>query len=162
MKRNCRRWLPIAFVAAGLVAYANAQAQEHPEHPQNPAAGLEKKKDTVTIPMLSKAIHDYVADDAKLKGGFFLVFDPQDKKVLQLTLAKVHEEKLATLGNGVYFACADFQASDGHLYDLDVFMKGSDKNLETTEVSVHKVDGKPRYNWSEKDGVWSKVDLPTK
>ena len=162
MKRNSMRRLEIAIVTAGLLVYTGVKAQEHPEHPTNAPAKMEMKKETVTIPMLSKAIHDYVADDAKLKGGFFLVYDPMDKKVLQLTLAKVHEEKLATLGDGVYFACADFQTLDGHLYDLDVFMKGTDKKLETSEVTVHKVDGKPRYNWAEKDGVWSKVQLTAK
>ena len=133
-------------------------AQEHPEHPTK----TEAKKETVTVTMLSKAIKDYVASDSKLKGGSFLVYDPVDKKILQLTLSKVHEEKLSTLGDGVYFACADFQTPDGKTYDLDIFMKGDDKRLETTEVTVHKVDGQPRYNWSEKDGIWSKVEATTK
>jgi hypothetical protein len=34
--------------------------------------------------------------------------------------------------------------------------KDEDGNIITTEVSVHKKDGTPRYTWSESDGVWSK------
>jgi hypothetical protein len=56
-----------------------------------------------------------------------------------------------------YFACADFVGRDGTLYDLDVFMEGSTpETLETTEVTLHKVDGEARYTWYEEDGLWKK------
>jgi len=56
-----------------------------------------------------------------------------------------------------YFACADLKNADGHMYDLDVFMSGPDKDhLAVTEVSVHKKDGKERYTWAQKGGVWKK------
>jgi hypothetical protein len=129
-------------------------AQEHPEHPSNDA-----KKESVTIEMLSKAINDYVQSDSKLKGGYFLVYDPVAEKPLRLTLDKVHEDKLATLGNDVYFACADFKAADGRVYDLDIFMKGGMGHLEATDVSIHKVAGEPRYNWTQDNGVWKKVPV---
>ncbi len=147
----------LLMLLALAVLTTSLPAQEHPEHPTEHPTKSETSEETVTIAMLSEAISDYVATDAKLKGGLFLVYDPIEKKALQLTLAKVHEDKLATLGGGVYFACADFQNSDGKMYDLDIFMKGSKDGLETTEVSIHKVDGKPRYTWSERDGIWSKV-----
>ena len=39
-------------------------------------------------------------------------------------------DRLTGLGNDVYFACADFQASNGKVYDLDIFMNGkSSENL---------------------------------
>ena len=95
--------------------------------------------------------------DSKLKGGYFLVYDTVDKKPLQLQLLKVHKDKLAALGDGVYFACSDMKAADGTLYDLDFFMKQTDNGFETTEVSVHKKSGKPRYGWKEADGIWGKV-----
>jgi hypothetical protein len=163
MGRTGFRVISIFALAAALFVFKPVYAQEHPEHPsehpsEHPKA--EQTKETVTIPMLSKAIQDYIAGDAKLKGGFYLVYDPLDKKVLQLTLAKVHEDKLATLGDGVYFACADFKSTDGHVYDLDVFMTSNEKTLDVSEVSVHKLDGKPRYNWTEKDGIWKKTDVP--
>jgi hypothetical protein len=67
---------------------------------------------------------------------------------------------LASLGNQTYFACADFKADNGKIYDLDVFMKGeSVDELTPTEVSVHKEDGVERYTWVEKRGVWRKSPL---
>jgi hypothetical protein len=125
---------------------------EHPEHPRDEA------KSGMSMERLSKGIRDYIAQDAALKGGFFLVYDTVDKKPLQLTLVKVHEDKLAGLGGGVYFACTDLENADGVVYDLDFFMKSDDSgDLHTTEVAVHKKAGVARYGWKEESGVWTKV-----
>jgi hypothetical protein len=36
-------------------------------------------------------------------------------------------------------------------------MEGPDKeHLTTTEVTVHKKDGKARYTWHEEGGLWKK------
>ena len=147
----------LAFLVA-LPLYA----QEHPEHPTEESAKIpEQAEETKQVPAftmveLSSAISAFVASDSKLKGGVFLVRDSKAKKTLELTLDKVHEEKLASLGNGVYFACADFQTSDGDLYDLDMFMREGEVGLEMTEISVHKVNGEARYGWVEQDGIWKK------
>ncbi len=138
------------------VAQPVAQAQEHPR--EHPTAKKEKTSE-VTVEMLSLAIADYVAKDAKLKGGFFVVYDPEAKKALALTLDKVHKDRLSKVGRGTYFACADFKATDGTLYDLDVFMKEAGSGLEVTEVAIHKQEGKPRYAWAEENGVWKKKSL---
>lgn len=167
MVNKVSRWLIGMAVVALLLVARTGWAQEHPsehpsEHPEHPKKEEAKKAD-MTMEELSKAIKAYVANDSELKGGSFLIFDPVDKKVLQLTLAKVHEEKLASLGDGVYFACADFNTADKHVYDLDVFMeKDKNGNLVTTEVTVHKLDGKPRYTWFEDDGVWKKKKVSGK
>ncbi len=128
-----------------------APAQEHPEHPKD------KASPEMTLDDLEHAITAYIVKDSKLKGGFFLVYDAMDKKPLQLELQKVHKDKLATVGDGVYFACTDMKASDGALYDLDFFMQETDHGIETTEVSVHKKSGKARYAWKEENGIWKKV-----
>ncbi|MGH8004703.1 MAG: hypothetical protein ACRECJ_08270, partial [Limisphaerales bacterium] len=111
---------------------------------------------SLTMADLSKAIKEYVAQDAKLKGGFYLVYDPVAKKTLELTLDKVHEDRLSKVADRVYFACADFKASDGKVYDLDILMKGDKSKLAVNEVTVHKVDGAPRYGWVEEGGVWKR------
>ena len=129
-----------------------AQEKEHPEHPEHP-----EDKASMTVDGLAEAIIAYIEMDSELKGGFFLVYDGVDKKPLQLKLVKVHQDKLASLGDGVYFACTDMKASDGTLYDLDFFMKQTDHGLKTTEVAVHKKSGEPRYGWKETDGIWKKV-----
>ena len=111
--------------------------------------------------MLGDAIEAYVAWDSEMHGGFFFVHDSVDNANLALTLDKVHRARLASLGNGVYFACADFKAENGHVYDLDVFMMaepgGPFHGLVPTSISVHKKDGVARYGWAENDGVWTKA-----
>lgn len=155
---------PIA--AAGLAVLGISglfAAQEHPkehprEHPKEHPTGKEKPR--VSMQELADAITAYVKKDATLKGGFFLVYDTVDKKALVLTLDKVHHDKLARVSEGNYFVCADFKATDGTVYDLDVFMKGANaKTLDTTEITVHKLNGKERYGWVEKDGVWTKKPM---
>ena len=140
-----------------LALGTSALAQEHPEHPKS---GQKEQPGTqMTMDTLAEAITTYIQTDSKLKGGAFLVLDPQTKAVLQLALVQVHKEKLASLGNGVYFACTDMKAPDGTVYDLDFFMKQGAKGIETTEVAIHKQAGKPRYNWKEENGTWRKEKI---
>jgi hypothetical protein len=76
---------------------------------------------------------------------------------LALDLIKIHDDQLSSLGKGKYFACVDMKAADGTAYDLDFFMAGNPGAMKVTETSVHKVNGKPLYNWKKEDGVWKKV-----
>ena len=157
MKHAKRLGVMVLTLAVALAfAAQKVRAQEHPkEHPT--AKKTEKKAQAdVAIADLSKAIKEYVAQDAKLKGGFYLVYDPVAKKTLELTLDKVHEEKLSKVADGVYFACADFKTSDGKVYDLDIFMKGDKSKLEVNEVTVHKESGNPRYGWVQENGLWKR------
>jgi hypothetical protein len=144
-----------------LLPRGSNQAQEHPgEHPQEHPAGT--KKSGLSTNDLAEAIQNYVKREAALKGGFFLVYDKGADRTLTLTLERVHRERLSRVAADTYFACADFKSAEGKTYDLDVFMRGPSKDaLEVTEISVHKEDGKERYNWVERNGVWSKVP-PTK
>jgi hypothetical protein len=138
-------------IAAGIFIGINfrAAAQEHPsEHPKGGSGQL-------TVSELSKAAEKYVKKEGKAHDGYFVVQDGD--KTLQLTLSKVHDDRLSPLGDDVYFVCADFTAQDGTVYDVDIFMKGTLKdNLEATETSIHKVNGKERYTWHEANGVWKK------
>ncbi len=78
-------------------------------------------------------------------------------KNLALDLIKVHDDRLSNLGGGKYFACVDMKAADGTIYDIDFFMAGQPGSMTVTETSVHKINGKPLYNWKEQGGVWKKV-----
>jgi hypothetical protein len=78
-------------------------------------------------------------------------------KNLALDLMKVHDDRLSSLGGGKYFACVDMKAADGTVYDIDFFMAGQPGSMAVTETSVHKINGKPLYNWKEQGGVWKKV-----
>jgi hypothetical protein len=160
----------IGVLMFGVVAFA----QEHPEHPakkdekkEHPAKQDAAKKEhpehpkaaaAVTKEALAEAITGYINMDAALKGGYFCCYDSKANKPLALKLDKVHQDKLAKVSDGLYFACSDFKATDGTMYDLDFFMKSGPgpMGLVVSEVAIHKEAGKPRYGWVEKDGVWSK------
>jgi hypothetical protein len=130
-------------------------AQEHPEHP------TDEKHTGLTKAELAAAIKSWAEKEATRHGGWIEVDDPVQKKALHLKLEKVHEDRLSGIGKDVYFACADFVEKDGTKYDIDVFMKGKTKDdLQNTEVSVHKVNGKERYTWFEENGIWKKRPAP--
>ena len=143
------------IIVIGLVNFLIA---EHPtEHPsEHPTAS---KLPKLTISQLAESIEKYIQQDVELKGGFF-VFDVKNDEVLNLTLSKIHKERLSNIGNNIYFACADFQASNGKVYDLDVFMIGKSQNdLVVTEINVHKENGTARYGWQDRSGIWEKIYL---
>ena len=125
---------------------------EHPEHPTT------TKEPQLTIEELAISIEHYIRNDVNLKGGFF-VYDKDKKEILTLTLTKIHKERLSNIGGDTYFACADFSASNGNIYDVDIFMTGkSQSNLIVTEINVHKENGNARYLWENKQGIWVKVN----
>jgi hypothetical protein len=78
-------------------------------------------------------------------------------KDLPLDLIKVHDDRLSSLGGDKYFACVDMKGSDGKIYDIDFFMAVGARSLKITETSVHKINGRPLYNWKEERGVWKRV-----
>jgi hypothetical protein len=136
--------------------HSREHPKEHPEGPKEHPAEHPNKRVKVTKAILATEITEYVRMDSELKGGYFLVYDKKQKKPLALTLDKVHKERLATIGKGVYFACADFKATDGTMYDVDIFMKGKPGNMTVTDVMIHKQAGKPRFTWYEENGVWKR------
>ena len=135
---------------------------EHPtgskkaEHPTATIAPQIVKGEKITLQNLALAIESFVEADINLRGAF-LVIDPSTNGVLKLNLEKVHKERLSHVGDDVYFACADFNADDGKIYDLDIFLRGTNTDeLTVTEITVHKEDGQARYGWLEQDGIWIK------
>ena len=133
-----------------------AFGQEHPEHPQSNSKQL-------SVQELSEAVKVYVDNESKKHDGYIEVEDPVQKKTLKLKLEKVHDDRLSPLGNDVYFVCADFRATDGNVYDIDIFMKGKSKDdLAATDTKVHKQNGTPRYTWYEEGGVWKTKGLNEK
>ena len=148
----------IALAAfAILIAAGYGFAQEHPGHSaEHPSSRPSKTESSyLTKEELAEAIEAYVAEDAALHGGFFLVYDDVDEMPLVLSLKKVHKERLSKIADDEYFACADFTTPEGKVYDLDILMKGKEKkHLDVTEIIVHKEAGEARYTWHEHDGLW--------
>ena len=131
---------------------------EHPTGSKTATASITPKVqgEKITLQNLARAIESFVEADINLRGAF-LVIDPSTDEVLKLNLEKVHKERLSHVGDDVYFACADFNADNGKVYDLDIFLRGKNTDeLTVTEISVHKEDGTPRYSWKEENGIWSK------
>lgn len=142
--------LVFMFAMGAGYSYDEELPQEHPEHPTEKKVDIDKEA-------IAEAIAEYIERDSELRGGYFLVYDKKAKATLTLKLVRVHKDKLSMIAKDVYFACADFKTPKGKIYDLDIFMKGTEKdNLKVTEVSIHKEAGKPRYTWHEEGGVWKK------
>jgi len=127
---------------------------EHPkkggEHPQK---GEGKEVSTAEI---STGIKKHISSESKNSSDKKFHVNHEGKD-LALDLVRVHDDRLSSLGEGRYFACVDMKATDGVTYDIDFFMSGKPGDMKVTETSVHKVNGKPLYNWKEEGGVWKKV-----
>jgi hypothetical protein len=140
-------------------------AQEHPRAPQQsqsqqvpqtgggaPRAAMIQGSMSDVSDGLKRFISGYAAKSADKK--FHM---PYQRKDLALDLVKVHDDRLSSLGGDKYFACVDMKGRDGKIYDIDFFMVVQTGKLTVTETSVHKVNGKPLYNWKEEKGVWKKI-----
>ena len=147
-----------AAVALFFTPSALLLSQEHPEHPTKGAAaakkgGAEKRVSTADI---SAGIKKNIEAETKKSSDakFHVQHEGQD---LAMDLVKVHDDRLQNLGGGKYFACVDMKATDGKTYDIDFFLAGAPGQMKVTQTSVHKIDGKPLYNWKEENGKWQKV-----
>jgi len=160
------RLIIAAAIALFFSPVAWVRAQEHPEHPKKTAehpkkgaaehakkGGAEKQVSTADI---SAGIKTNIEAETKKSsdGKFHAKHEGQD---LALELIKVHDNRLQDLGGGKYFACVDMKAADGKTYDIDFFLTGQPGSMKVTDTSVHKIDGKPLYNWKEENGKWQKV-----
>jgi len=152
------RLIITAAIALFFTPAALVSAAEHPEHPKQGAehakkGGAEKR---VSKSDISAGIKKNI--DAKTKkssdGKFHVNYQGQD---LALDLIQVHDDRLSDLGGGKYFACVDMKGTDGKTYDIDFFLTGQPGTTAITETAVHKIDGKPLYDWKEENGKWHKV-----
>jgi len=138
-------------------------AAEHPQIrvqplPQTTASAPQSGTPTMVLSKadISAGIKRHIASDRKKSSDkkFHVNYRGKD---LALDLVKVHDDRLSSLGSGKYFACVDMKDTDGTIYDIDFFMAGQPGSMKVTETSVHKINGKPLYNWKEESGVWKKV-----
>ncbi len=101
------------------------------------------------------------AQEGKVQEGTFLVKDEVLKTTRNLTLDKIHSDKIVQLSDGTSFVCADFKDSNGEKVDVDFFMTPTqDGSVQSvSRVQVHKVNGKARYNYVKKQGQWVQVSM---
>ncbi len=144
---------------------------EHPmgmgEHPGMMGRGMRRrgqerpKRSTrpFTITDVSRAVRQHIALGERLNNGYYVVLDRRTNTPLLLQLVTIHEERLARLEDGRFFACVDMKEPEGTLYDIDFILLPRNGELVISRVRVHKVNGKPRYRWIEDNGVWKQEPI---
>ena len=155
------------FIGLFLAPVVSLLAQDHPRAPQQsqpqqlpqttkgaPQAAMMQSSMSDVSDGLRRFISGYAAKSADKK--FHM---PYQRKDLALDLVKLHDDRLSSLGGDKYFACVDMKGNDGKIYDVDFFMIVQPGKLTVTETSVHKINGKPLYNWKQENGVWKKVKV---
>lgn len=101
-----------------------------------------------TVEQIQEAISTYIADITRDEGAFF-IDDDATGQTRELKFDHVHEG----VGNaeGYYFACVDMtDVKTGELLDIDFNIDAYSQPSEVTDVLIHKVNGKPRYNYDDK------------
>jgi hypothetical protein len=150
-----------------LAAVTSLHAQDHPRAPQQSQSQQlpQGTKGASQATMMQASMSD-VSDGLKqfissyaAKSADNKFHMPYQRKDLALDLVKVHDDRFSSLGGNKYFACVDMKGKDGRMYDIDFFMMVQPGKLTVTETSVHKINGKPLYNWKEEKGVWKKVKV---
>lgn len=111
----------------------------------------------VEIAEIEAGIKAFIDKTTAENDGFFPVKDENND--LKMKLVRVHTEYLSNLGPSRHFACVDLVDVSGDVYDVDFFMEGEPGNMNVTQTSVHKLNGKPFYSWKQnkEDKTWYKV-----
>jgi hypothetical protein len=152
------------LIALLLAPAMPSLAQEHPRPPQQPQSQqpIRGNPQSATQTMVvsnaevSAGVRKYISTYAtKSTDKKFHV--RSGGKDLALDLITIHDDQRSHLGGDKYFACVDMKGADGKIYDIDFFIVLRPGTLSVTETSVHKINGKPLYNWKEENGVWKKV-----
>jgi len=159
--------LAISVSVALLTPVVFLPAQDHPRAPQqSQSQQLPQSAKGAPQAAMTEATMSNVSDGLKEFISGYATKSPDKKfhipfqrKDLALDLVKVHDDRLSSLGGNKYFACVDMKGTDGRLYDIDFLMVVKPARLTVTETSVHKINGKPLYNWKEEKGVWKKVKV---
>ena len=149
----------VLLILFGLSTSCVLFAREHPGQMVTP---MEEEKPHVTKEDVAKFAEEYVRTNSK--DGVFKHLDTNTGKEMELTLDRVHKERLLPIKKDEYFVCADFKGKDGNTYDLDFFVQGSDRSnlrVDTTSIAVHKANGKGNYTWNynKKKDVWEKKEI---
>ncbi len=145
-------------------------AQEHPRAPQQ---SQPQPLPRTTTENSQSATQSLIVTDSEIFGGvrkyiYTYAQKSADKKFhvrsggkeVTLDLIKIHDDQRSHLGGNKYFACVDMKAANGAIYDIDFFIAIHPGVLSVTGTSVHKINGKPLYNWKEENGVWKKAPVP--
>lgn len=139
--------LAIALVPAAFAAEHGGKEHGGEEHGGGEHAGA--KVSQPSADQIRGAMNNYVIEQSK-KTGTFDVYDDEAGKMRKLSLVRVHE-RVGRTGD-YYYSCADFKdTGSNEMLDLDMDVEYKNGNLAVADVRVHKVNGKERYTYDEKD-----------
>jgi transglutaminase-like putative cysteine protease len=151
-----------AIGKAAVASGAKNAAADGGVRPGKAAEGGEAAK-RGTAPEAARVTHDiqqgiehYIARKSAAGGGVFKL--EHEGETLRLKLVRVHQEYLARLGEGSFFACVDLATTGGDVYDVDFFLAGDRDSMDVVETTVHKFNGQPYYVWEQlEDKSWERV-----
>ncbi|QTN39149.1 transglutaminase domain-containing protein [Cryomorphaceae bacterium] len=124
--------------------------------PKSPTQSIEKPQRKATVVDVERGIRQHIKRETEKNNGFFAL--KNDSTDLSLRLVRVHTEYLSVLSKGQYFACVDLADEHGDVYDVDFFLSGNPEQMDVTETTVHKLNGKPYYAWKQnEDKTWGRV-----
>ena len=125
---------------------------------KNPKPIEKQAGSSLAISEIEQEIKNYISLTTQENEGFFPVKD--ENHDLKMKLVRVHTEYLSNLGPNSHFACVDLVDESGDVYDVDFFMEGTPREMNITQTSVHKLNGKPYYSWKQNtDKTWYKMPL---
>lgn len=140
--------IPLVFIIFACDSGRRSESQivEQPQAASQPRTKISE---------IEAGIKAYIEAKSQQNNGFFHVQE-KDKR-LRMKLVRVHTEYLSNLGPKRHFACVDLADVSGDVYDVDFFLSGDPGNMDVTETSIHKLNGKPFYTWKQKeDKTWER------
>lgn len=144
-------------IIIGIVLLTLSACNSRPRADEGkPTDGTTQLIPKVKIAQIEEGIKAYIKDKTAQGDGYFHVKDKG--KEYRMKLVRVHTEYLSNLGPGRHFACVDLVDVSGDVYDVDFFLSGNPGEMDVTETTVHKLNGKPFYTWKQqKDKTWHRI-----
>jgi transglutaminase-like putative cysteine protease len=134
------------------------QSNDQKEKKEKSSESTTQQTTKADISDVEKGIRSYIRKKTKQGEGYFHI--ENDSLDRNLRLVRVHTEYLSVLEPGRYFACVDLADTSGDVYDVDFFLEGEPGDMQVTQTSVHKLNGKPFYTWKQKkDKTWHRVPV---
>ncbi len=161
---NPTRYIPYFFLLIGsafLVSCGGSKKedgkdQEKQEKKDTTASNKDTSEDGITAAKFANAVRKRILEKARKNDSVLVMADPRSgKDSLRVKLHKVVEQSVSKFSENVRYVCAKFRgADDGKHYDIDFYLKGNEPSSlkPQREPLVHKVDGKTRYKYVEKEG----------
>ncbi len=142
----------LCLIFACFLAFGFCSVSLAAEHGGKEHGGKEHGGATVAEPTaddIHNAMAAYITEKTGAAGSFEIM-DQKTGKTRKLLLDHIHDRVGKT--GSYYYSCADFKDTEtGEMLDLDLDVESKDGVLTVVDVRIHKVDGKERYTYDDKD-----------